>query len=915
MVRTQGAELDNLAQSTLFDFPMQPFSRGPTGEISEFRPSVITAATCVTMGQRLERGVWGAQVASGATCYAKTEHRWWCMNRQNWSARLYLVWLAGLLIVTLAPPSYGGGGPENVAVVVNDDSWASQTIANEFIHLRGIPTYNVVYLSDLPSFERVDVDVFREKILEPVMNTLFRRGVLDHIDCIAYSADLPTAIDVTKDFPGIKLPPAQAPVASISGLTYLYQLVALKRQEYLRLDMNHYMRLPSRSLLSIPAYTSVPKDPKDLAEFQQCSELLAKKDYAAVRKILEPLAKRLPDQSAIQYNLACCLARLEEDDAALDALMQAVLAGWTDDAHALKDPDLELLRNTNNFKALIGKMKDNQSKPFEVQPTTAFSSQYVWDALGNRTETPGLRYMLSTMLAVTSGRGNSVTEALEAMRRSVAADATQPRGTVYFMENGDVRSTTRRPVFVSAILALQGTPLQGKIEQGVLPQGKSDVAGAMVGSASFNWKQSGSTMLPGAICEHLTSYGGIMTEGSGQTPLSEFIRYGAAGSSGTVHEPLAIPAKFPIAFMHSHYAHGCSLAEAFYQSVFGPYQLLIVGDPLCQPWAKPLQFKVDSPQPDEKVAGLLTIEPAVIGGAAEQARLGHYELYVDGRQGKRPAGDAKQLTIDTRQLGDGWHELSIVAVANDAVETRSRVVIPLEVRNGVGAVNLQLVGNKSSQVTYGAKLQVNVSAPLQAPLAVAGNGRMLGTVEGPEGDLEIDTTRLGIGPVWLQAGTLIEGKPVFSSPVLLQIEPPATMRAQRVAAADLKPGLAVSIGGDAVQVVEDTKKGDWLASLKPTAGQGLKLHGYVVAGGEPLHQFQLRGNAASQLRVDGKILWQADDPKIGADRWVMVPVQLAPGYHAFEIRGTVSAGPSLAVRFGWQGCQSLGSGNVKYSVD
>ena len=34
-----------------------------------------------------------------------------------------------------------------------------------------------------------------------------------------------------------------------------------------------------------------------------------------------------------------------------------------------------------------------------------------------------------------------------------------------------------------------------------------------------------------------------------------------------------------------HYARGCSLAEAFYQSVYAPYQLMIVGDPLCRPWA------------------------------------------------------------------------------------------------------------------------------------------------------------------------------------------------------------------------------------------------------------------------------------------------------------------------------------------
>ena len=47
-------------------------------------------------------------------------------------------------------------------------------------------------------------------------------------------------------------------------------------------------------------------------------------------------------------------------------------------------------------------------------------------------------------------------------------------------------------------------------------------------------------------------------------------------------EPFAIQAKFPTAFIQAFYVEGCSLAEAFYQSVTGPYQLLIIGDPLCR---------------------------------------------------------------------------------------------------------------------------------------------------------------------------------------------------------------------------------------------------------------------------------------------------------------------------------------------
>ena len=51
-------------------------------------------------------------------------------------------------------------------------------------------------------------------------------------------------------------------------------------------------------------------------------------------------------------------------------------------------------------------------------------------------------------------------------------------------------------------------------------------------------------------------------------------------------EPLNFWQKFPVPAMHVHYAAGCSLAEAFYQSLAGPWQTLVVGDPLARPYAR-----------------------------------------------------------------------------------------------------------------------------------------------------------------------------------------------------------------------------------------------------------------------------------------------------------------------------------------
>jgi len=140
---------------------------------------------------------------------------------------------------------------------------------------------------------------------------------------------------------------------------------------------------------------------------------------------------------------------------------------------------------------------------------------------------------------------------------------------------------------------LKKVGVNGEIVDGVLPRNKKDVAGAMVGIADFEWKKYGSTILPGAICEHLTSDGGVMAAGAGQTCISEFIRAGASGTSGAVIEPFAIQEKFPTPFIHVYYAAGCSLAEAYYQSISGPYQLLILGDPLCKPWGRSAELAVN----------------------------------------------------------------------------------------------------------------------------------------------------------------------------------------------------------------------------------------------------------------------------------------------------------------------------------
>jgi len=92
--------------------------------------------------------------------------------------------------------------------------------------------------------------------------------------------------------------------------------------------------------------------------------------------------------------------------------------------------------------------------------------------------------------------------------------------------------------------------------------------------------------LPGAVADHLTSYGGVLPDGRGQMPITSWLKAGVTASYGTVEEPCAFTEKFPQAsVLVRHYQRGETLIEAYWKSVQWPGQGLFVGEPLARPWA------------------------------------------------------------------------------------------------------------------------------------------------------------------------------------------------------------------------------------------------------------------------------------------------------------------------------------------
>ena len=794
-----------------------------------------------------------------------------------------------------APSLLLAASPESTLLVVNADSWASRSVANEYVRLRGIPAQNVVHLHSLPGFEGVDVEAFREKILKPVLEAIETRDLKGQIDCIAYSADLPYAVSVRKDVGKRKLPKFFTPTASINGLTYLYEDVLKKDPSYLRLDRNRYAR---RRLKALEARQ--PTD-EERARHNEALRLLMEKKPAQAEPILQQLARQDPKSARVQYNLACCLARQNKPEEALAALRRAMDNGWMNYRFAKKDKDFACLRDREDFQSLLDSMRN---AVFEIQPTCAFRSTCGWSEKGEAVESGGRRYMLAMMLAMTSGRGNSVREAVDALRRSASADGTCPKGTIYYVVNEDIRSATRDWSFHCAVQKLEALGVEAEIVKGVLPENKPDVQGAMVGKARFSWESCGSTILPGAICEHLTSAGGVIRERSIQTPLSEFIRYGAAAAIGTVTEPYAILAKFPDAFVHVHYAHGCTLVEAFYQSLRGPYQLLIVGDPLCRPWARIPEVIVRGMDLGATLKGKVSIHPDVKD--ATRTPVARYELFADGRRiatGKPGAA----LEWDTTQYGDGYHELRVVAVAADPTETTGRLIAPVETSNGQER-RVEISAPSSATVRWGQALRLRAKAPGAKEIRFRHNGGIVGRIQGSERGAAIDARRLGLGPVAIQAVAVFGDDPTrdlsLSRPIQLTVEPPPALPALKLGATTkLAEGLELIRPTGKRIVVYDTYPDRWLRGfVKP--GEAVELAGYFDVPTDDMYQFQVRSSFPVRLEVDGKAL-EGEAMGESTPCWIFYPVALAGGTHKLRVRGTVTASPRLDIRFGGPGAFHL----------
>jgi uncharacterized protein (TIGR03790 family) len=83
--------------------------------------------------------------------------------------------------------------PENVAVVVNDNSAASQVVARHYVQKRAIPEANVIHVK-APVDETVERPVYLAAIEQPIADALARGGLQDRILYIVLTKGVPLRV-------------------------------------------------------------------------------------------------------------------------------------------------------------------------------------------------------------------------------------------------------------------------------------------------------------------------------------------------------------------------------------------------------------------------------------------------------------------------------------------------------------------------------------------------------------------------------------------------------------------------------------------------------------------------------------------------------------------------------------------------
>lgn len=179
---------------------------------------------------------------------------------------------------------------------------------------------------------------------------------------------------------------------------------------------------------------------------------------------------------------------------------------------------------------------------------------------------------------------STIDEARALIARGIASDGTVPAANSYLVSTTDVNRNVRASAFNSTVTTVSPY-IKAEVDYTNALVGKTDVMFYFTGVPTVA-SLTTNKFLPGAVADHLTSYGGMLTN-SYQMSSLEWLKAGATGSYGSVVEPCNYTQKFPNPkVMMQHYLAGESLMESYWKSVAWPGEGVFIGEPLARPFNK-----------------------------------------------------------------------------------------------------------------------------------------------------------------------------------------------------------------------------------------------------------------------------------------------------------------------------------------
>ena len=176
-----------------------------------------------------------------------------------------------------------------------------------------------------------------------------------------------------------------------------------------------------------------------------------------------------------------------------------------------------------------------------------------------------------------------VEESKAVVDRGTVRGFSVPAASAYYLTTSDAARNSRVPFFPPAGLLRQRKLTVKHLNSDAL-ENAQDIMVYQTGTPKVA-KLDTLRFLPGALADHLTSFGGDL-QGTAQMSSQRWLEAGATASYGTVSEPCNYWQKFPQStVLLRRYLAGMTALEAYWGSVAWPAQGLFIGDPLAAPYA------------------------------------------------------------------------------------------------------------------------------------------------------------------------------------------------------------------------------------------------------------------------------------------------------------------------------------------